>query len=131
MFTINLRSGQSIYEQLVNNIKEMILTGALKEDEKLPSVRELSNLLTVNPNTIQKSYRILEERGYIYTIRGRGNFVMPAKYQNKEEKIIDLKNGLEKVIKEANFIGLSQDEMIQMVMELYGDIKKDREDEND
>lgn len=75
MFRINQRSAQPIYEQLVENIEQLILTGALLKDEKLPSVRSVANDLAVNPNTIQKAYALLEERGITYSQPGRGSFV--------------------------------------------------------
>ena len=53
MFQLNLKSRKSIYEQVIDNLKELIMTRALATDEKLPSVRELSKTITVNPNTVQ------------------------------------------------------------------------------
>ena len=72
---IDPRSRAPIYEQLLVGITEMILHGALRRDEKLPSVRQLAGDLAINPNTIQKAYAILEERGVIYSRQGRGSFV--------------------------------------------------------
>ena len=64
MFKIDLKSRKAIYEQVVDNFKEMIISGVLKPDEKVPSVRDMAKELTINPNTIQKAYRELENRGY-------------------------------------------------------------------
>ena len=75
MFQINLRSQQSIYEQIIDNIKELIIRGVLEEDSELPSIRELSRSLTVNPNTVQKAFKELEREGFIYKVKGRGTFV--------------------------------------------------------
>ena len=72
MFQVDMKSRKSIYEQVVDNIKELIVTGILSAESKLPSVRELSKTLTVNPNTVQKAYRELEHQGYIYTVTGLG-----------------------------------------------------------
>ena len=77
MFQINLRSQQSIYEQIIDNIKELIIRGVLEEDSELPSIRELSRSLTVNPNTVQKAFKELEREGFIYKVKGRGTFVSP------------------------------------------------------
>ena len=74
MIEIDLKSRKSIYEQVVAGIKEQILTGLIAAEAKLPSVRELSKELTVNPNTIQKAFRKLEEQGYIYSVTGVGSF---------------------------------------------------------
>jgi GntR family transcriptional regulator len=79
MFQIDLKSRKSIYGQIVDNIKELIRAGLLRGDEKLPSVRDLSGLLTVNPNTVQKAYRELERQGRVYTVSGLGTFVEKGK----------------------------------------------------
>lgn len=75
MLEIDPRSREPIYEQLLNGITDMILHGVLRRDEKLPSVRQMAADLAINPNTIQKAYAILEDRGLIYSRQGRGSFV--------------------------------------------------------
>lgn len=75
MFRINQRSTQPIYEQILESVETLILNGALLKDEQLPSVRAVAKDLAVNPNTIQKAYGLLEERGIIYSRPGRGSFV--------------------------------------------------------
>ena len=86
MFQLDIKSRKSIYEQVVDNMKEMIIAGIIKPDDKLPSVRELSKSLTVNPNTIQKAYRALESQGYIYTVAGLGTFAT-----NPVDNVVDMK----------------------------------------
>ena len=78
MISLDYRDSKSIYEQIVMGFRELIINGILKPDEQLPSVRELSISLTVNPNTVQKAYKQLETDGYIYSIKGKGNFVSTA-----------------------------------------------------
>ena len=75
MFQIDLKSRKAIYEQVVDNFKRLIVTGVLKQDEKVPSVRDMAKILTVNPNTVQKAYRELESQKYFYTVLGQGNFI--------------------------------------------------------
>ena len=75
MFRINQRSAQPIYEQILENVETLIISGVLLKDEQLPSVRSVARDLAVNPNTIQKAYGLLEERGIIYSRPGRGSFV--------------------------------------------------------
>ncbi|MBR0373651.1 MAG: GntR family transcriptional regulator [Mogibacterium sp.] len=75
MFQLDMKSGKSVYEQIMDSIKELIVTGVLPEGSRLPSVRELSRQLTINPNTVQKAFRALESDGYIYTVTGKGSFV--------------------------------------------------------
>ena len=85
MFQPDLRSRKSIYAQIVDKLREEILSGVLKPDEKLPSVRDLSRMLTVNPNTIQKAYRELERQHYIYTASGLGTFVEKKEARKPDE----------------------------------------------
>ena len=75
MFQIDLKSRKAIYAQIIDNFKRLIITGALHPDNKVPSIRDLAQLLTVNPNTVQKAYRELENQGYFYTVLGQGNFI--------------------------------------------------------
>ena len=75
MIIIDYRDSRPIYEQVVEKFKLLILKGVLTQDEKMPSVRTLAMELSINPNTIQRAYAQLEDQGYIYTVKGRGNFV--------------------------------------------------------
>ena len=75
MFTLDYRDARPIYIQICDGIREQILAGILKEGDRLPSVRELATALTINPNTIQRSYGILEQEGWIVCVPGKGNFV--------------------------------------------------------
>ncbi len=75
MITINTRDSRPLYEQIKESLCRHILTGVLQEGERLPSVRELAGQLAINPNTIQRAYRELENEGFIVSITGRGSFV--------------------------------------------------------
>ena len=74
MFAINYRDPRPVYEQIVDGMRKMIIAGVFAPDERLPSVRELSAQLAINPNTIQKAYRELEISGYLYSVPGKGNY---------------------------------------------------------
>ncbi|MDE5563520.1 MAG: GntR family transcriptional regulator [Oscillospiraceae bacterium] len=78
MFDIDLMSRIPIYEQLYRKVTQLILKGALKEQDKLPSVRSLAADLGVNPNTVAKAYSLLERDGIIYSLAGRGSFIAKA-----------------------------------------------------
>ena len=117
MFELDLRSRLPIYEQLVERFKELIISEVLKVDEKLPSVRTLSKQLTINPNTIQKSYRELERQGYIYSIKGKGSFVMSSAQITNSEKLITIKKELAKNLSEAIYLGMDKVEIIDMISE--------------
>lgn len=71
MLTLNYRDSRPIYEQIKDGLRRMIVTGAMAQDEKLPSVRALATQLSINPNTIQRAYNELEAEGYIYSVAGR------------------------------------------------------------
>ena len=75
MIVIDYKDTRPIYEQIVERFKILILKGAMQADEQMPSVRGLAMELSINPNTIQKAYAELERQGFIYTVKGRGNFV--------------------------------------------------------
>lgn len=74
MISLNLYDPRPIYEQLMERLRQLILTGGLPEGERLPSVRELAAQLSINPNTIQRAYRELEAEGYICSVPGKGSF---------------------------------------------------------
>ena len=105
MFQLDLKSRTSIYEQIVDNIKELILAGVLSAEDKLPSVRELSKMLTVNPNTIQKAYRELEYQGFVYTVAGLGTFVSAASERKVDEKRVgEVMEDIRRSIRELRFL---------------------------
>ena len=120
MFQIDLKSHKSIQEQISDNFKELMVAGILKADEKLPSVRELSKMLTVNPNTVQKAYTKLEEQGYIYFVKGKGSFV-----SNVDEMVVD-KREVEKIrqllredLNKLYYTGIKKSEAQEIVKELF------------
>ena len=76
---LNYRDSKPIYEQIKESIRRMIVMNVIKQDEKLPSVRVLACKYAINPNTIARAYRELEDEGYIYTQSGKGTFVADAK----------------------------------------------------
>lgn len=119
MFQLDSKSRKSIYEQVVDNTKEMILSKVLLADEKLPSVRDLSGTLTVNPNTVQKAYRELERLGYVYSVVGVGTFVSKTEEGQIDEKL--LLNGKEQMkisIRELYYAGLTRDEIMNIIQEI-------------
>jgi GntR family transcriptional regulator len=116
MFELDVRSRVPIYEQLVEKIKELIIKGLLKENEQLPSVRALSNDLTINPNTIQKAYRELENQGYIYSIPGKGSFVAPLKDRDiNKKKIEKILEEVKKLMLEGLYLGMDREDFIKVL----------------
>ena len=78
LIQINYRDPRPIYEQVKDGFRKLIFTGILRPDERMPSVRELATSLAINPNTIQRAYRELEQEGYICSVPGKGSFVTDA-----------------------------------------------------
>lgn len=76
LIQINYRDGKPIYEQIVEGVRRLVVTDVIQPDEKLPSVRELASKLAINPNTICRAYRELEKEGYVYSVCGKGTFVV-------------------------------------------------------
>lgn len=116
MIVLDLKDSRPLYEQIVERFKHLILCGALPEDEKLPSVRNLAVELSINPNTIQKAYGELERLGFIYTVKGRGNFVS-ASAGLKEARKDELKNQLLQIVKEGESIGLTRQEIVDYIQQ--------------
>ena len=78
MVHLNYRDVRPIYTQIADGFREQIVAGVLRSGEKLPSVRELAVQLSINPNTIQRAYREMEQQGIIQTLPGKGCFVCGA-----------------------------------------------------
>lgn len=114
MFSMRLQGGSPIYEQLEQRITELILSGEMSEDEKLPTVREIAKELSINPNTVQKTYSNLEKRGLIYSIPAKGSYVSAReKYYDKvrEKSMNDFSEAVEAALKQ----GLSTSELHDIV----------------
>ena len=75
MVTIHYRDGRPIYEQVKDDLRRLVVTGAMQPGEKLPSVRELAAEAGINPNTVQRAFSELEREGLIYTQRATGKYV--------------------------------------------------------
>ncbi|MFT4412310.1 GntR family transcriptional regulator [Fredinandcohnia humi] len=115
-FHLDERSNTPIWEQIVNQVKELILKGVLQPNDKLLSVRELSSTLLVNPNTVSKAYQELERQGIIETRRGKGTFVseqLPMKVD--EEKIEEMKQTLKRLIIEASYLGITKETLWEWI----------------
>ena len=117
MFVIDVMSRVPVYEQIINQIEEQIMTGILKEGDKMPSVRSLSVKLSTNPNTIQKAYSELDRRQMIVTVPGKGSF--EALGVNVREKLPKLNQ----IVRELALAGISKDEIIENVNKVYEEIE--------
>ena len=110
MISVNFRDGRPIYEQVRDGFRQLILSGALPPGDKMPSVRELAAALAINPNTIQRAYRELEQEGYINSAPGRVSFVCesgPAAQARKAEKL----RALAALLRELRLLGATEEEL--------------------
>lgn len=108
---IDYRDGRPIYEQIAENYKRLILMGVMEPDEQLPSVRALAMELSTNPNTVQRAYTELEREGYLYSVKGKGNFVL-GDSGKKEQKRRELKEELLRLLKEAEELGMNREQLL-------------------
>ena len=114
MIILDYRDSRPIYEQVVEKFKMLILKGALTQDEKMPSVRNLAMELSINPNTIQRAYATLESQGYIYTVKGKGNFVSDKATLMKDYQK-EISSQLSEVCKQAASAGMGREEFMTLV----------------
>ena len=129
MIRIDLKNRKSIYEQIVDGFKEEIVSGALAPGDQLPSVRDLSARLTVNPNTIQKAFRTLEAQGFIYPVAGRGNFVAQQTKAATEGQKEDIYEKIEALVKELRYLGVPAAEIGKRISEMT-DERRCSDDQN-
>ena len=119
MFQLDHGDHRPIYEQIKEKIKELIIAGILKENDKVPSVRELAAVLTINPNTIQKAYRELEFEGYIYSLRAKGSFVSPKGEVVKKSDTDGITKEYRDIVSKIKFLGISKEELQAILDEEY------------
>ena len=116
MIHINFRDARPIYEQVKDGFCQLILSGALPPDYKLPSVRELASSLTINPNTIQRAYRALEKEGYIVSVPGKGSFVCDGD-QAARARRQELLDRFDKLVGEMEQLGIPRRQLIEILKE--------------
>ncbi len=109
MVTINYKDGRPFYEQVKEDIRRLVVSGAVSPGEKLPSVRELAAQLAINPNTIQRAYRELEAEGYIVSVPGKGSFV--AAREENDPRRAELLDKLKETVRELTWLGMSAEEI--------------------
>ena len=121
MYQIDLMSREPVYEQIINQTEKFILTGVLAPGERMPSVRNLSVEISVNPNTIQKAFGELDRRGIIFSVPGKGSFVSEKAREALEAAQRNNIPELRKEIAELKLAGISKTEVIKVVNEVYDD----------
>ncbi len=118
MIILDYQDRRPIYEQVVEKIQLLIVRGVLAPNSQLPSVRKLATELSINPNTIQRAYAELEQQGFIYPVKGRGNFVSPDVELSQKQKEYYFKD-LKKVVRLCKKLGISKDELLERAAAYY------------
>ncbi len=114
MFQLDFKSGVPICDQIVNGFIKLKALGVLKGGDQLPSVRALASKFSVNPNTVQKSYAILESSGIIYSVKGKGSFISDD--ETAANAVLDsAKREFIAAVKNAADLGLGTEEMINLI----------------
>lgn len=130
MIVLDMSDKRPIYEQIAAAFQKQIALGILKADEKLPSVRQLAMEMSINPNTIQRAYTDLERGGYIYTVKGKGNFAadISGMLPIRQKKYYD---ELDNLLSQSGGVLLESHEVIEHVRTYYEKVKKMKEDAKD
>lgn len=115
MINIDYKDRKPIYEQLIENIKDLVIKGILKRDDQLPSVRQLASDLAINPNTIQKAYTELERQGVTYSLKGRGCFIASNIDVLREDQRESLYQSLTDTVQELMALGVTSESIQQHV----------------
>lgn len=120
MIQLNYRDSKPIYEQIKEGMRKLVISNALSANEKLPSVREMASKLAINPNTIQKAYRELENEGYLYTVVGKGTFVAERKeiFDMRQNELLE---EFDEVVTELLYLSVAREGLIERVNNLAGE----------
>ncbi len=117
---VQTKSGLPIYEQIERQIKDMIVSGVLKEGESLPSIRTLAADSKISVITVKRAYEDLEKEGMIYSVQGKGFYVdNPDLQYMKEKKTLGLEEKLAEWVDAAKISGMTKDEAVDMLSILW------------
>src|SRR5699024_4147040 len=117
------RDARPIYEQVKDGLRRLMVTGVIREGEKLPSVRSMATSLAINPNTIQRAYEALESEGYLYSVPGTGSFAAPHTGVD-ESRRASLFQVFDQAASELLFLGVSGEVLRQRVRGLEGGMEQ-------
>jgi len=119
MITIDLMSRVPIYEQIIEQLETFVLKGILKVGDQIPSVRNLSIQLSINPNTIQKAYSELDRTGIIDTVPGRGSFIAKEAKENLRNLQGNQLDELSNIVKKLALAGITKQEIVESINKVF------------
>ena len=114
MFQLDYKSGTPICDQIVNGFIRLKALGILSGGEQMPSVRALASQFSVNPNTVQKAYALLEQSGVIYSVKGKGSFISDDE-RSHSAIIENAKSNFSVAVKKALDLGLTENDLIECI----------------
>lgn len=121
MIRLDLKRDTPIYEQIVEQVKFHVVKGNIKPGMAIPSVRKLALELNITPGTVAKAYQELERQGIVETIRGKGVYIAGESDRKPDlAKVEAAKKSLEPGLLELKVMGFSEDEVTEVIRELYG-----------
>lgn len=118
MIQLDLKSGVPICDQIVNGFIRLKALGVMRGGEQMPSVRALASRLSVNPNTVQKAYAILEANEIIYSVKGKGSFLSDDD-RASVAVLENARNSFADAVRSAKQLGLREDELVKIVSESF------------
>lgn len=118
MIVLDYQDRRPIYEQIAEKFQTLIIKGVLEENVQIPSVRKLAMELSINPNTIQRAYMMLESQGYIYPVKGRGSFVSPY-HAFADEKKKRFYRELDALLIQGMDLEIAEKDLIKHIGEMY------------
>ncbi len=117
---ISNQSGKPIYEQIVEQVKAIIIGGELKEGDALPSMRLLAKDLRISVITTKRAYEELEREGFLCSVPGKGSFVAGKNLELvREEQLRQIEEHLSRAIRAASLCGIGLPELTEMLRLLY------------
>lgn len=123
VITVDTRSRQPVYEQLIDNIRENVLLGNIAPGEQLPSVRSLAGELCINPNTIQRAYNELERMNFLVSVPGRGSFISDDLSELRDSQKKNIMCELEKLLVDSKNAGVKKEEVETLLNKVWEEEK--------
>jgi len=127
LINIDLRSSQPLYEQIISQIKEMVVRGLLRPGDAIPSIRKLSVMAQINPNTVARAYQELERMNVIETLTGRGTFIRESPRTEPDETALTrARESLRPPLTEMKLMGLSRDQILGEILSILSSLEGEK-----
>ena len=125
LVNLDPNDGRPLYLQIMDEVRRSIVTGTLRAEDPLPSVRELAGELVVNPRTVSQAYQELEREGVIYVRRGQGTFVSPSVKRSAGERRALAREVAKRALLEARRNGLDAEELVAAIEKLAAEEERE------